>query len=113
MCIRDSDGIDGRSKGIGQRVGAGRAMRRLMVRKLRCEDMGKKPGHRRKISVTRNSLDPSPPGAVPVAVLINAPSKDRGIGASVFSIVKSVGQTPIFTIVFNGASWQGWTSQVP
>ena len=88
------------------------AQRAVSWRKLGGKNMRQKSGYRRKISVSRNSLDPSPPGAVPVAVLINTPSKDRCIGASVFRTANSVGQTPIFTIVFNGASWQGWTRQI-
>ena len=129
------DGIDRRCKGIGKRVGAGRAMRRLMVRKLCCENMGKKPGHRRQIRVTRDRFEPSPAGAVPVAVLIDTPCSGGGVGVLlrlklicfdicpgcarqragvfVFGTAKTVGQMPNFAIVFNGAFRGGWTGQVP
>ena len=73
-------GIGRGAESIGKRVGSGGAMGRLMVRKLRCENMGEKPGHRRQITVTCDSLEPAPPGTVPVSVLIDAPCSGGGVG---------------------------------
>lgn len=129
------DGIDRRCKGFGKRVRAGRAMGGLVMRKLRGENVGEKPGHRRQISVPRDRFEPSPAGAVPVAVLIDAPCSGGRVGitlalklqcfdvrpgcarqrAGVFVLDtrETVGQMPNFAIVFNGAVRGGWTSQVP